>query len=50
MDTVQLLAVSDFYEAAQAIRQYSDVIDELEQKREEARDKTESDPSCHELS
>ncbi|KAJ6018913.1 hypothetical protein N7522_000980 [Penicillium canescens] len=48
MDTVQLLAVSDFHEAAQAIRQYSDVIDELEQKREEARSKTESDPSSHE--
>ncbi|KAJ5293842.1 hypothetical protein N7508_008663 [Penicillium antarcticum] len=37
MDTVQLLAVSDFHEAAQAIRQYSDVVDSLEQKRQEAR-------------
>jgi hypothetical protein len=50
MDTVQLLPVSDFHEAAQAIRQYSDVITALEQKREEARSnqEIETDPSNHE--
>ncbi|KAJ5749122.1 uncharacterized protein N7511_010818 [Penicillium nucicola] len=43
MDTVQLLAVSDFQEAAQAIRQYSEVIYKLEQKRQEARNNPESE-------